>query len=136
MATGDGEIAAKNVAAACGITDYIAKCFPEQKAELVKELKEQGHVVAVIGDGINDSPALAHADIAFSLHGGTEAAREGADIVLTDGNLAHLAESIRIARGAINLVKENLTLAIIPNGVGLGFAAFGMIGPAGAHFVE
>jgi heavy metal translocating P-type ATPase len=136
MATGDGEVAAQKVAAACGITEYVSKCFPEQKAELVKELKAQGHIVAVIGDGINDSPALAHADIGFSLHGGTEAAREGADIVLTDGNLAHLAESIRIARGAINLVKENLTLAIIPNGAGLGLAAFGMIGPAGATLLN
>ncbi len=136
MATGDGEIAAKKVAQACGITDYVSKCFPEQKADLVKELKAQGHIVAVIGDGINDSPALAHADIGFSLHGGTEAAREGADIVLTDGNLTHLPEAIRIARGAINLVKENLTLAIIPNGAGLGLAALGMIGPAGATLLN
>lgn len=136
MATGDGEISAKKVAQACGITEYIARSFPEQKAELVKKLREDGYVVAVIGDGINDSPALAHADIAFSLHGGTEAAREGADIVLTDGNLLHLSESIRIARGAINLVKENLTLAIIPNGAGLGLAACGMIGPAGATLLN
>ncbi len=136
MATGDGEIAAKQVAHQCGITDYIARAFPEQKAELVQELKSQGYTVAVIGDGINDSPALAHADIGFSLHGSTDAAREGADIVLTDGDLRHLPESIRIARGAINLVKENLTLAIIPNSVGLGMAAFGMIGPAGATLLN
>jgi Cu2+-exporting ATPase len=136
MATGDGEIVAKHIADICGIKEYIAKAFPEQKVELVKQLKAQGHTVAVIGDGINDSPALAHADIAFSLHGCTEAAREGADIVLTDGDLRRLPESIRIARGAINLVKENLTLAVIPNGVGLGLAALGMVGPAGATLLN
>ncbi len=58
MATGDGEIVAKKIAKHCGITEYIAGAFPEQKAELVKQLKSQGHTVAVIGDGINDSPAL------------------------------------------------------------------------------
>ena len=136
MATGDGEIAAKKMAKVCGITEYIAGAFPEQKAELVKKLQSQGHTVAVIGDGINDSPALAHADVAFSLHGCTEAAREGADIVLTDGDLRRLPEAIRIARGAINLVKENLTLAIIPNGAGLGMAALGMVGPAGATLLN
>ena len=136
MATGDGEIVAKQVAQECGIVDYISRAFPEQKAELVRELKAQGHIVAVIGDGINDSPALAHADIGFSLHGCTEAARDGADIVLTDGDLRHLPEAIRIARGAINLVKENLTLAVVPNGVGLGMATFGMIGPAGATLLN
>lgn len=136
MATGDGEIVAKQIASVCGITEYIAKAFPEQKAALVKQLKEKGHTVAVIGDGINDSPALAHADIAFSLHGCTEAAREGADIILTDGDLRRLPEAIRIARGGINLVKENLTLAVIPNGVGLGLAAFGMVGPAGATLLN
>ena len=136
MATGDGEIVAKQIANVCGITEYIAKAFPEQKADLVKQLKAKGHTVAVIGDGINDSPALAHADVAFSLHGCTEAAREGADIVLTDGDLRRLPESIRIARGAINLVKENLTLAVIPNGAGLGLAAFGMVGPAGATLLN
>lgn len=136
MATGDGEIVAKRIANICGIEDYMARVFPDQKADLVKELKEQGHTVAVIGDGINDSPALAHADIGFSLHGCTDAAREGADIVLTDGDLRRLPEAIRIARGAINLVKENLTLSIIPNGAGLGLAAVGMVGPAGATLLN
>jgi len=136
MATGDGEVVAKHIANICGIKEYIARSFPEQKAELVKQLKAEGHTVAVIGDGINDSPALAHADIAFSLHGCTEAAREGADIVLTDGDLRRLSEAIYIARGAMNLVKGNLTLAVIPNTVGLGMATLGMVGPAGATLLN
>ena len=136
MATGDTEEAAQRIAACCGITDVIARAFPEDKAELVKKLKEQGHVVAVIGDGINDSPALAYADVAISLHGATDAAQHGADIVLTDDNLARLPEAVRISRSAMALVKQNLAMAIVPNGAGFGMAAIGLLGPAGATIVN
>ncbi len=136
MATGDGEEVAQLIARACGITDVMARSFPEQKATLVKQLKSVGFNVAVIGDGINDSPALAHADVALSLHGGTEAAREGADIVLTDGDLRRLPEAIKIARSAMDLVKQNLSLAMIPNSAGLCLAAVGLVGPAGATLLN
>jgi Cu2+-exporting ATPase len=102
----------------------------------VQRLKQEGFVVAVIGDGINDSPAFAHADVAVSLHGGTEAARQTADIVLTDDDLHRLPEAIEIARGAMSLVRQNLTLAVIPNSAGLSLAALGMIGPAGATLLN
>jgi Cu2+-exporting ATPase len=136
MATGDGESAASNIAAACGIDEVIARAFPEQKAELVKRLKDEGYTVGVIGDGINDSPALAHADVAISLHGGTEAARHSADIVLTDADLRRLPEAIKIARSSMGLVRQNLSLAVVPNTAGLGLAAFGMVGPAGATLLN
>jgi Cu2+-exporting ATPase len=136
MATGDSEMAAERIAAACGLKDVQAQAFPEDKAKLVKKLKAAGHIVAVIGDGINDSPALAHADVAISLHGGTEAARHSANIVLTDDDLRRLPEAIKIARSAMDLVRQNLSLAVIPNGAGLGLAAFGMVGPAGATLLN
>jgi len=136
MATGDTQEAAERIAACCGITDVVAKAFPEEKAELVQQLKAAGHVVAVIGDGINDSPALAYADVAISLHGATDAAQQTADIVLTDDNLARLPEAIRIARSAMTLVKQNMAMALIPNGAGFGMAAFGLLGPAGATVVN
>jgi heavy metal translocating P-type ATPase len=136
MATGDGEEVAQLIARACGITDVMSRSFPEQKATLVKQLKSIGFNVAVIGDGINDSPALAHADVALSLHGGTEAAREGADIVLTDGDLRRLPEAIKIARSAMELVKQNLSLAMVPNSAGLCLAAVGLVGPAGATLLN
>jgi Cu2+-exporting ATPase len=136
MATGDSEATANRVAGACGITEVLARSFPEHKAELVQRLKQEGFVVAVIGDGINDSPAFAHADVAVSLHGGTEAARQTADIVLTDDDLHRLPEAIEIARGAMSLIRQNLTLAVIPNSAGLGLAAFGMVGPAGATLLN
>jgi len=136
MATGDSESAAQTVACACGIKDVMARAFPEHKAELVSKLKAQGFTVAVVGDGINDSPALAHADVAVSLHGGTEAARQSADVVLTDDDLRRLPEAIKIARSAMDLVRQNLTLAVVPNSAGLGLAAFGMVGPAGATLLN
>jgi Cu2+-exporting ATPase len=136
MATGDGEGAAHRIAETCGITEVIARAFPEQKADLVKKLKAEGFTVAVIGDGINDSPALAHADVAISLHGGTEAARHSANVVLTDDDLLRLPEAIKIARGAMGLVKQNLSLAVVPNSAGLALAAFGLVGPAGATLLN
>jgi len=136
MATGDSEAAGHAVASACGLNDVFARSFPEQKAELVKSLKERGYVVAVIGDGINDSPALAHADVAISLNGGTEAARQSADIVLTDDDLNRLPEAIEIARGAMNLVNQNLSLALFPNSAGLVLAALGFVGPVGATLLN
>ena len=130
MATGDTEEAAQRIAATCGLDEVMAKAFPEDKAELVKRLKAQGHRVAVIGDGINDSPALAYADVAISLHGATDAAQQSADVVLTDDNIARLPEAIRIARSAMALVKQNLAVSVIPNATGFAMAATGMLEPA------
>jgi heavy metal translocating P-type ATPase len=136
MATGDGKAAAERIAAKVGLKEVQAQAFPEQKAALVLQLKEAGYVVAVIGDGINDSPALAHADVAISLHGGTEAAKCSANVVLTDDDLRRLPEAIKIARSAMDLVRQNLGLAVVPNSAGLGLAAFGMVGPAGATLLN
>lgn len=130
MATGDNESSALAIAQAAGITAVISGAFPEQKAELVKQLKSQGYTVAVVGDGINDSPALAHADLGVSLHGATHAAREHADIVLTDNDLRRFPQAIDIAREAMSLVKQNLLFVAVPNGAGIFLAATGLIGPA------
>lgn len=130
MATGDHEHAALAIAKMAGIDDVFSNSFPEQKAELVKELKQQGYTVAVVGDGINDSPALAHADLGVSLHSATDAARENSDVLLTDNDLSRLPEAIDISRKAMGLVRENLSYVAIPNGVGIALAASGAIGPA------
>lgn len=130
MATGDHEHAARAIAKQAGIEEVFANSFPEQKAELVKQLKAQGYTVAVVGDGINDSPALAHADLGISLHSATDAAQENSDVLLTDNDLSRLPEAIDISRKAMGLVRENLSLTAIPNGVGIGLAATGLIGPA------
>jgi Cu2+-exporting ATPase len=136
MATGDVESSARRIADAIGVDKVLSSAFPENKANLVKELRAQGYTVAVVGDGINDSPALAHADVAISLKGGTHAAREHADVVLTDDNLLRVAEAIDIARGAMGLIKETMALVAVANGAGLVLTACGLVGPAGATLLN
>lgn len=136
MATGDNEFSARRIAGELGLDDVLSSAFPEHKAELVLKLKSEGFTVAVVGDGINDSPALAHADVAISLRGGTDAAREHADVVLTDDDLLRLPQTVDIARSAMNLVKETMALVAVPNGTGLVMTACGMVGPAGATLLN
>jgi Cu2+-exporting ATPase len=136
MATGDNEAAARRIASRSGVDQILSGAFPEQKAQLVKDLMAQGYTVAVVGDGINDSPALAHADVAISLRGGTDAAREHADVVLTDDDLLRLPEAIDIARGSMALVGETMALVAVPNGAGLALSSIGLIGPAGATLLN
>lgn len=132
MLTGDNEAVALATATQVGIKRYRAEVFPEQKAEIVRELQRAGHTVAVVGDGINDSPALVLADVAISLHHGADVAREAADVILSDDDLRRLPEALEIATTAMHLMRENLALVAVPNGVGMALAVFGRIGPAGA----
>ncbi len=136
MATGDNEASARRIAGLIGVDQVFSGAFPEHKAELVKKLKSEGLMVAVVGDGINDSPALAHADVAIALRGGTDAAREHADVVLTDDDLLRIPQAIDIARGAMMLVKETMALVAIPNGFGLLATAAGFVGPSGATLLN
>ncbi len=136
MATGDTESSARRIADELGVDEIISRAFPESKAALVQELKAQGYVVAVVGDGINDSPALAHADVAISLQSATAAAREHADIILMDDDLTRLADGIDIARGAMRLIKETTAVVAVANGAGLALTAVGLVGPAGATLLN
>jgi Cu2+-exporting ATPase len=129
MVTGDSEAPAQAAASEAGIDEVIARAFPGDKANVVLKLKESGHTVAVVGDGINDSPALAHADVAISLIGAADVARERAGVVLTDDDLHSLNEAIDIARNGIGLVQQNLFLVAVPNTIGLVLGAVGIIGP-------
>jgi heavy metal translocating P-type ATPase len=130
MATGDSEGPARAMAEKVGVDQVHFCVFPEQKANIVKELQRQGYKVAVVGDGINDSPALAHADVAISLHGGTDIAREKASVVLTDDNLTRLPQAIDLARSSLALVHQSIGIVTLPNAIGLGLATVGAIGPA------
>lgn len=132
MLTGDNESVALATATQVGIGQYQATVFPNQKAEVVRRLQRAGRTVAVVGDGINDSPALVHADVAVSLHAGTDVAREAADVVLTDDDLRRLPEAMSIASDAMSVLRENLAIVVVPNAIGLVLAALGRIGPAGA----
>ncbi len=131
MVTGDNAQAAHYVARRVGITRVEADVFPAEKAEIVRRLQAEGHVVAVIGDGINDSPALAYADVSFSLKAGSDVARETADIVL-HGDLNGLPQAIDAAREAMRRIREGVAIVAAPNAAGLALSTAGAIGPVGA----
>lgn len=115
--TGDNRQTASVVAAELGIapTHTHAEAFPEQKATVVRELHEQGKTVAFVGDGINDSPALAYADVSVSFANGSDIARETADVVLMQNDLHGLLEGIEIARKAKRLIQQNTAMIAVPN---------------------
>ncbi len=136
MLTGDHPAVAKTVADTVGITRYVADAFPEQKSEFVRALQQQGATVAVVGDGINDSPALACADIGIAVRGGTDVARETAHVAILEGNLWKIPEAIDIAREATGLIRQNWDLIFYPNTAAIALSLVGLIGPVGATLLS
>lgn len=138
MLTGDNKRTANTVAAQVGISpsNTHAEAFPEQKALVVRELHERGRTVAFVGDGINDSPALAYADVSVSFANGSDIARETADIVLMKNNLYGLLEAIAIARQTKQLIQQNTGIVAIPNLAALAIAVFCGLNPLAATVVN
>jgi Cu2+-exporting ATPase len=100
-----------------------AEAFPDDKARILRDLHRSGRTVAFVGDGLNDSVALAYADVAVSFEQGSEIARETADVVLMNNNLLDLLEAISIARQTRNLIDQNIALVVVPNLAALGLAS-------------
>lgn len=123
MLTGDNEKTAKSVADKLGIDEVIAGVLPEQKAEKIRELQNQGHTVAMAGDGINDAPALAQAEVGIAMGTGTDIAIESAGITLVKGDLGAIVRAIKLSRLTINNIKQNLFFAFIYNALGVPIAA-------------
>ncbi|MBV9390024.1 MAG: cadmium-translocating P-type ATPase [Chroococcidiopsidaceae cyanobacterium CP_BM_ER_R8_30] len=138
LLTGDKWQTANAVASELGIpeTHTHAEAFPEQKATVVRQLHEQGKTVAFVGDGINDSPALAYADVSISFAHGSDIARETADIVLMQNDLQGLVEAIAIARKAKQLIHQNTAIVAIPNLAAMALAAVFGISPLAATIVN
>jgi len=130
MLTGDNAATARAVASQAGIDEVIAEVLPEQKADKVAELQGRGEVVGMVGDGINDAPALARADVGFAIGTGTDVAIESADITLMRGSLHGVVEAIAISRATVRNIKQNLFGAFIYNGIGIPLAA-GVLYPLG-----
>lgn len=129
MITGDNARAAKAIAGSIGITNVLAEVLPEHKAEKVEALKREGKIVAMVGDGINDAPALATADVGFAIGTGTDVAIEAADITLMRGDLNGIVAAIKLSKATMRNIKENLFWALIYNSLGIPIAASGYLSP-------
>ena len=123
MVTGDNQATAEAIRAQVGVDEAVAQVLPQDKEAVIRKLQQEGHIVAMLGDGINDAPALARADIGIAIGAGTDIAIEAADMVLIKSDLLDVAKAICLSRSVMTNIKENLFWAFIYNAVGIPFAA-------------
>lgn len=130
MLTGDNPRTAEAIAKQVGITEVFAQLLPDQKVEKIKELVRQGRKVAMVGDGINDAPALAEAQIGIAMGAaGSDVAIEAADIALMTDDLTKITEAIQISKRTFSVIKQNLVSSVIFNILGMALAGTGVLNP-------
>jgi len=129
MLTGDNEQSARAVAAACGISEVVAKILPADKVLEIEKHRAAGRIIGMAGDGINDAPALAAADVSFAIGAGAGAAIQAADITLMRSDLASVADAIDLSRSTLAKVRQNLFFAFVYNVLGIPLAAAGFLNP-------
>jgi P-type E1-E2 ATPase len=131
MLTGDNAVVARAVGRQLGLTHVFADMLPADKAAAIQELQRAGNIVAMVGDGINDSPALSYADVGIAMKHGAEVAHESADVVLMEDSLWKLAQAVEISQDAVSLIRQNYAIVIGLNTLAMALALpGGLISPA------
>ena len=134
--TGDAASVADAIATKLGVDDVFADLLPEQKLAKVRALQDGGHRVAMVGDGVNDAPALAQADVGIAMGSGTDVARESADVVLLGNDLLKLVEALRVARRCRNIIWQNFVGTLVVDALGMLLAALSFLNPPIAAFIH
>ncbi len=129
LLTGDNEATARAVAAEVGIEEVISEVLPAEKAATVRRLQADGAVVAMVGDGVNDAPALAQADLGISMGTGTDVAIEASDLTIVSGDLRAAGDAVRLSRATLRTIRENLAWAFGYNVLAIPLAAAGFLNP-------
>jgi heavy metal translocating P-type ATPase len=136
LLTGDAKSVAEEVGRKLGVDEIASELLPEDKSLFVKKLTEAGHKVAMVGDGINDAPALIEASVGVAMGSGTDVARESADIVLIGSDLSKLVETLETARRCRRTILENFAGTLVVDSIGVALAAFGFLNPLLAAFIH
>jgi P-type E1-E2 ATPase len=136
LLTGDARTVADAIGAELHVDAVEADLLPEQKVDEVRQLTNSGRVVAMVGDGVNDAPALVQASVGVAMGSGTDVARESADVVLLGNDLSKFVETIQIARRAHRIIRFNFAGTLVVDAVGVGLAAFGFLNPLVAAFIH
>jgi heavy metal translocating P-type ATPase len=136
LLTGDSKAVAEAVGTELGVDEIASELLPEQKLEYVVRLTKSSHIVAMVGDGINDAPALAQAHVGVAMGSGTDVAQESANVVLIGSDLSKLVETLKIARRCHRTIMQNFAGTLIVDTIGVGMAAFGFLNPLLAAFIH
>jgi heavy metal translocating P-type ATPase len=136
LLTGDAQAVAEDVGKKLGVDEVASELLPEEKLQYVKRLAAASHTVAMVGDGVNDAPALAQATVGVAMGSGTDVAQESADVVLIGSDLSKLVETLRIARRCRRTIMQNFVGTLVVDTIGVGMAAFGLLNPLLAAFIH